>query len=324
MTSSIRCIRTFIAALCALTMVAWLAVPAMADDHADDRGNRPDHASEPGERRDGGVQAQSASEGAPHGHAYGHEQAPPEHAGGEGEGRTGAAGQADNDNDNEGDPNRGTVKVRDGLVDYDGSPRHEPHVGCDFTIHFLGFDEDEGRDFWLYLHAPTGEPGETLVHSGRTELEQAQGNEHSASVQLTFDGLDGRDLFDEDNYHDQQGWKVKLTVDGTKHKVFWIDCPADDVDADAAVGVDAEIDEIAVAVPGIDEDAESVAAVAADEDVSVLAGAIEADDDEVVAAADELPVTGGDIALIALLGLLFAGLGTAALRLNRGGESVSG
>lgn len=332
MTSSIGSIRTFIAALCALTMVAWLAVPAMAGepDHAQGSENRSEQGEEsrqdePGERRDRGVQAQSANEDAPHGNAHGHEQAPPEHAEGGGEGRTGTAGQ---DNDNEGDPNRGTVKIRDN--GYDGSPRNEPHVTCDFTIAFLGFDGDEDteRAFTIHVHPPTAEngPGETVAYASSVKLTQAeQGNDFSGEYEVAFASLAG---LNDENRHPQQGWHLKLTVDGPKHKVFWIDCPIggaalpEDENGELENDFDAELEvDVEIAAPGVDE---VVTAVDEDEEVAVLAGAIEADDDEDVAAADELPVTGSHIALIALLGLLLAGLGTAALRLNRGGEGVSG
>jgi hypothetical protein len=341
-------IRALVGVLCALSLALWMVAPATAQARPDHAGEgkagegKPEHAGQQGQpdHAQGNGNSDAASEskadqgsnneskGKASGQSEGKkpQETPPPHSQGGDNGQAAQQQQVQQENNNQGDPNRGSVKIRD--EGYDGSPRNEPHVWCDFTIVFLGFDEDPGRDFWIHLHPPTGEPGEALAYSGTVTLDQARGNNLSAEyppdatdpaiqrARITMDDLTG---LTEENRHPQQGWHLKLTVDGPKHKVFWIDCDeVEAVDEEDDVVADEEDDDIVA-----DEEDDDI--VADEEDEAVLADDDEADvapvaveeDEEGVAVLAELPVTGTHLVWLVLSALALVGAGATILRLNR-------
>jgi hypothetical protein len=89
-------------------------------DHAGEQGP-PDHAGEQGPPDHAGEQGPPDHSNAPEG------AGPPDHAAEDAPEPTENGG--DEVDDERGEPNRGTVKVREGLISFDGSPHHEPHIG---------------------------------------------------------------------------------------------------------------------------------------------------------------------------------------------------
>ena len=124
--------------------------------------------------------------------------------------------------------NNGTVKVDGSTVA--GSQANQPHVGCQFTIDFFGFDEDalDGAATFT-LQPPTGD---AVLWSDSTPIggDPAGGGTDldgslfvDLSVPIAESGAAAQP---------NQGFHVELTVqaDGsigsmTKHKTFWVtDC----------------------------------------------------------------------------------------------------
>ena len=53
--------------------------------------------------------------------------------------------------------NNGTVKIHDdGASETSPVTRNEPHVGCDFHMHFLFADDDQSGDWQIVAWSPTG------------------------------------------------------------------------------------------------------------------------------------------------------------------------
>lgn len=129
----------------------------------------------------------------------------------------------------EGPPgNNGTVKV-DG-VPFDDHPDNEPHPGCTFEIDWYNFDANATSDVTFETQNPTGV---------RLLLEDTVTLDDDPNEGGDEDGLDGHqeytlDFTEDDFYHPQQGYHVKLTIETTwsngadvKHKVFWVsECEA--------------------------------------------------------------------------------------------------
>ena len=129
----------------------------------------------------------------------------------------------------EGPPgNNGTVKV-DG-VPFDDHPDNEPHPGCTFEIDWYNFDANATSDVTFETQNPTGV---SLLLEDTVTLD---GDPNEGGDE---DGLDGHreytlDFTEDDFYHPQQGYHVKLTIETTwpngadaKHKVFWVsECEA--------------------------------------------------------------------------------------------------
>jgi hypothetical protein len=278
------------------------------------------------------------------------DETPPPHAKGE--------GKPEGDGDDNGDveaqqedndlPNRGSVKVHDGdvtAVAEDVTPHMEPHVGCDFTILFYGFAA-VGADVTINAHPPTvhDNDGRVPLYTegiGFSNGGDKRGNElnhaehvevaHNVDGELTFVGdwgaLEGIEP------HPQQGWHVKLhadgwnTVGGEKQKVFWIDCPV----PVAEVLPEEEVPEEVVPEEEVPEDVPDEE-VLDEEDVDVedvddeILAAVEVaeEEDEVLGVAEELPVTGQNVLLFALLALALLGTGGAILLLTRRGDEPIG
>jgi hypothetical protein len=97
------------------------------------------------------------------------------------------------------------------------------------------------------------------VYAGTVDLEAARGADHSGiypdGAGLTAEDL-GLDAFEP---HAQQGWHLRLEVDGPKHKMFWVDCPVDGVEAQETDQQPAsdEVDGDAVEQDATDQDDEA-------------------------------------------------------------------
>ena len=129
----------------------------------------------------------------------------------------------------EGPPgNNGTVKV-DGLP-FDHHPDNESHPGCRFEIDGYNFDANATSDVTFETQNPTGV---SLLLEDTVTLD---GDPNEGGDE---DGLDGHreytlDFTEDDFYHPQQGYHVKLTIETTwsnganaKHEVFWVsECEA--------------------------------------------------------------------------------------------------
>jgi hypothetical protein len=244
----------------------------------------------------------------------------------------------------EGDPNRGSVKVRTVGVET-RPPRTEPHVGCEFWFHFHGFDAGVVA-ISLHAWAPTGDGQQ--VFAGEVELRDARGADLSGIFPtdpddgLTLDDLDLDPTWPGDHEaHEQQGWHVRLEVEGPKHKMFWIDCP---VDVEEVPDVPDEVTDVPEEVADVTEDvtveappdeAFGVGGADLEDDVAVLGVVLEAaaEDDEVavrgaVEERAELPVTGAHLAWLVAIALLLAAVGgrmVAATRVGaRAAVTVSG
>ena len=104
--------------------------------------------------------------------------------------------------------NNGTVKI-DGVA-FDDAPNNEPHVGCIFQVDFYGFDEgDLYADVTFEAHPPTGntELLTDVVFIG----EDAAGGGTDLDAAVTYDLSAALAGFEP---HPQQGYHVKLTVNG--------------------------------------------------------------------------------------------------------------
>jgi hypothetical protein len=106
--------------------------------------------------------------------------------------------------------NNGTFKV-DGLPYGDGMA-NEPHVTCGFRLKFFGFDSGQAGDVTVAGQAPSG----SGVVSSRTDVPFVGALEYAAS-DLDLTGLTAQP---------RQGYHLKVTLatgepGGVKHKVFW-------------------------------------------------------------------------------------------------------
>ena len=122
--------------------------------------------------------------------------------------------------------NNGTVKI-DGVDILKQDNANEPHVGCDFSVEWYGFDANAISNVKFEAWAPTGSG--TLL----TDVVHLDGDDASGGGSVA--GLDGVAFYQLDfdpalhYYHPQQGYHVKLTVNttgsigaDTKYKVFWV------------------------------------------------------------------------------------------------------
>jgi hypothetical protein len=123
--------------------------------------------------------------------------------------------------------NNGTVKV-DGIDVDNQQNANEPHVGCDFSIEWYGFDANAVSMVTFESQPPTS--NRPLLTESNIQLD---GDDNSGGGSPA--GLDGvryyQLQFDPslDYLHPQQGYHVYLTVNTTgsqgsdvKHKVFWV------------------------------------------------------------------------------------------------------
>ncbi|KWX03463.1 hypothetical protein TH66_11190 [Carbonactinospora thermoautotrophica] len=104
---------------------------------------------------------------------------------------------------------KGTVKIHEV-----GTPvedrRNEPHV-CQFYLDAFGFDPGQAVEWEIVGHAPTKD----LQGTSGTLVLGPDGNAHTDTIRLP----DG---------HYKLNWKVVGDNGNGKHKVFWVECEADE------------------------------------------------------------------------------------------------
>ncbi|MGH3335738.1 MAG: hypothetical protein ACRDOZ_07955 [Nocardioides sp.] len=166
----------------------------------------------------------------------------------------GQSGQADKSQTSQGAPastpgdkgdpagNNGTVKLAGfggtngpGHSSGDGStpmhPSNDPHLPCDFSVEWFGFDSGVTSEVTFVQHAPTrgGKP-----HYDSVPLDN---DSHSGGGSTAgYDGVETYNLDFEGDPHPVHGYHVKLTTEtpysqgsDRKHKVFWVE-PCEDSD----------------------------------------------------------------------------------------------
>ena len=220
----------------------------------------------------------------------------------------------------------GTIKV-DGLP-FDDHPNNEPHPGCIFWVHYWGFD---ARDVvaTFRAHPPTGH-GEFLLSDTVSLPGPQQTVSGSYDLAPIFESLGIAP-------HPNQGFHVKLQVtstDGrnlTKHKVFWINCPAPaaevigeeiEVEQPGRPGVDVIGEEVTGEEEGVDVEErralppEEVLGIV-HERPEVLGAQVAAAPEEEEARPGVLPVTGASLLIFLLAGLALIGAGANLYRARR-------
>jgi hypothetical protein len=124
--------------------------------------------------------------------------------------------------------NNGTVKI-DGVA-FDDHPNNEPHVGCTFQVDFTGFDAAQPEHVEFALQSPTLAPGTQQNDAANILLTDDVVVDGNGEADVTYDLAAALDASDA-TPHEVQGFHVKLTItsdnlpgNGTKHKVFWVEC----------------------------------------------------------------------------------------------------
>ena len=122
--------------------------------------------------------------------------------------------------------NNGTVKV-DGVDIDNQSNANEPHVGCDFSIEWYGFDAANTTSYVTFEAQPPTGTRLLLQGSATLDGDDATGGGSPAGWDATQPYT--LDFNDGDYYHPVQGYHVYLTVETptangaiVKHKVFWV------------------------------------------------------------------------------------------------------
>jgi len=123
--------------------------------------------------------------------------------------------------------NNGTVKVEE--VNIDNIPDNSPHPGCEFILEWFHYDGGETVYYTFTLHPPTSDtngPG-SVITSGSLVLDPPDQSHHSLNGRTNPILLESDLLNSGIEPHPQQGWHIKLTIegpDGNKYKVFWVEC----------------------------------------------------------------------------------------------------
>jgi hypothetical protein len=130
--------------------------------------------------------------------------------------------------------NSGTIKIS--AVDSVADPSNEPHPGCSFRVDFYGFRAGT-FDVTVSTQPPTGR--EVLLTDVVTLATDARGNE--LQLQKVYDVASMLPASDDGRWH--------LRVDvarqgqpgnGSKTKVFWLECPTDGTAAEQSFGSEAD------------------------------------------------------------------------------------
>ncbi len=156
-----------------------------------------------------------------------------------------SAGTSGAEGGDKGDPpgNNGTVKLAGfggtngpGHSSGDGStpkhPSNDPHLPCDFSVEWFGFDSGVTSEVTFEQHAPTrgGSPQHDSV--------PLDNDSHSGGGSTAgYDGVQDYNLDFEGDPHPVHGYHVKLTTEtpysqgsDRKHKVFWVEPCEEDTD----------------------------------------------------------------------------------------------
>jgi hypothetical protein len=138
----------------------------------------------------------------------------------------------------QGDPkgNNGTIKLAGfdspngpGHSSGEGStrkhPSNDPHLPCEFSVEWFGFDSGVTSTTSFVQHAPT-RGGEPQGNSVQLDADSQAGGGSTAG----YDGYYTYNLDWEGEPHPKHGYHVKLTTytpysqgNDTKHKVFWVE-----------------------------------------------------------------------------------------------------
>src|SRR5205809_275263 len=118
--------------------------------------------------------------------------------------------------------NNGTVKIHEGGLEPSPETRNQPHV-CTFHLHFFFADAAQSGTWWIKSWPPTGNG--TIVLSG-AYLTDADGEFRAPPAPGAYDLPDG---------HYKLFWEGGSTTN-VKHKVFWVDCGAEQGGAGGQTG----------------------------------------------------------------------------------------
>jgi hypothetical protein len=142
-------------------------------------------------------------------------------------GKSGEKGAQQGGQGTDADPagNNGTIKI-DG-VPLDDGRGNEPHVDCAFALDFYGFDAGQTADITFTGKAPTGPEGVLLAQKGVAVSDDAAGGGQDRDAELSYTasqlGLTGTAPHRQ-GWHVKVTVDSLEAPGGTKQKVFWIDC----------------------------------------------------------------------------------------------------
>jgi hypothetical protein len=102
--------------------------------------------------------------------------------------------------------NNGTVKIHDGNEEAEPATQNDPHVGCDFHLHFMFGDDMQSGSWEIQSWPPTGD--RSVVADGTYDT--AGDGEDSVAVSL-------------DSGHYKLFWDGDAGKND-KHKAFWVAC----------------------------------------------------------------------------------------------------
>jgi hypothetical protein len=150
------------------------------------------------------------------------------------------AGRSDHEggDGDQGDPpgNNGTVKLANfdapngpghssGNGNVEMHPSNDPHLPCDFSVEWFGFDSGVTSEVTFEQHAPTR--SERWHHDSVALDNDSHGGGGSTAG---YDGVANYNLDFEGDPHPKHGYHVKLTTEtpysqgsDRKHKVFWVE-----------------------------------------------------------------------------------------------------
>lgn len=158
----------------------------------------------------------------------------------------------------EGLKNTGTVKIA--FVGDSTANNNDPHPGCPFRMDLYGFQAGTYA-VTVRAHAPTGSG--MLTQDSVTLSSSARGNEHQLS--RTYDVTGALSSY---TPHPQQGYHVRLDVtrsdargNGSKTKVFWLDCAAAVEGASEQVNSGTDDDSGVLGITATNSDRQGAAAV---------------------------------------------------------------
>jgi hypothetical protein len=123
--------------------------------------------------------------------------------------------------------NNGTVKIDEYTVD--SGPDNDPHVACDFSISFYGYDGGSPQTATVQVSpvAPTGGSGSYHTSTSWDIGTRTGGDQLDQTIQVTMSDLSG--ALAGVQPQPQQGYHLRLEVEVTgsrgsddKYKVFWL------------------------------------------------------------------------------------------------------
>jgi hypothetical protein len=121
----------------------------------------------------------------------------------------------------------GSVKVNE--LDFDGwNPRNQPHVGCEFTLRFFGFDPDVASPVQVSFVTQSPTANNQPLASGSVPLALPAGETLQGSTLVGSATFDLSGPLSAYTPHHVQGYHVKLSMEpadgNAKYKAFWVVC----------------------------------------------------------------------------------------------------